>query len=176
MALLKGAQEQAMPNGGPMQGQPQQQPQQPQGLLGGQAQQGAAGGFPAEKQQMLEGAVQTGKNVIYDEQIFGQIVQEVDSKDPADALANAIVIVLLKIEEDQSVGQLPLDVALATGLALLSDVVDALTETGRKYDDGLIQQALEKGVQLYLQLKGGNIDQQELQSQIQQLQSFLGGA
>lgn len=149
-----------------MQGQPQETP-----VSAGQQQM-----LPPEKQQLLEKAFQVGKNIIYDKEIFGAIVKEMDSGEPAQSLAEAIVMVLGTIEKDQSIGQLPFDIAMGAGIALLGDLADALMQTGRgPFDANTIQTALQYGTQLYLQLNGSRVNPQELQAQVAQLQQFLGG-
>lgn len=134
-------------------------------------------GFPPEKQRLFERAFQVGKNIIYEKQVFGGIVKQVDSNDPATGLAETIVLVLGTIEKDKQVGQLPLDVAMASGMCLLGDLVDALQKTGRgPYGKDVLSKAFEIGTQMYLQLNGGRIPPEELRSQVDQLKAYLGGA
>lgn len=125
-----------------------------QGILG------ASQGFPPEKQEQAKKAWQLGRNLIYRKEVFDAVMNTVRN-DPVQGLAEAVVMVLHKI--DQGMGKMPHDIALATGLMLMADIADALGQTGRvKYEPEQIEQALSLGVQLYLQSNPGGADKAEL--------------
>lgn len=132
-------------------------------------------GLSPEKQAVLSNAFRIGKNLIYKKAVFGAIVKEVDSMQPEVALAEAIVMVLNKIQQDPSVGPLPFDVAMGAGIGLLGDLVDALQRTGRgPYSPGMISNAVRHGVEMYLQMHGSRTSPQEIQQMMKQLKA--GGA
>jgi len=128
--------------------------------------------FTPEKQAQAKKAWQIGRNLIYKENVFDSIMQEMANK-PDQALAEAIVMVLRKIDTDM--GRMPIDVALATGLMLLNDLEDAINEINKKTGnpelaDEQVEQALEFGVQMYLQSYGEDNDKEQLMQGMETIQ------
>ena len=71
--------------------------------------------FTPEKQEQAKKAYQIGQNLIYKKQVFDSVMASIES-DPVSGLAEAVVMVLLKI--DEGMGRMPYDVALAAALML----------------------------------------------------------
>lgn len=133
------------------------------GLLNNMAQQ-----FTPEKQEQAKKAFQIGRNLIYKESVFDSLMATL-KQSPAQGLGEAIVMVLKKI--DQSMGRMPYDVALAAGLMLLNDIVDAVSQTGQvQFDATIVEDALKIGVQMYLQSYGDSNDKGQLDQAMNAMQ------
>lgn len=117
--------------------------------------------FTPEKQEQAKKAYQIGQNLIYKKQVFDSVMASIES-DPVSGLAEAVVMVLLKI--DEGMGRMPYDVALAAALMLFDDVADAINQTGRaQYGEQELEQALSEAVQMYLGNYGEDNDVEGLQ-------------
>lgn len=124
--------------------------------------------FSPEKQEQAKKAWQIGRNLVYRKEVFGSVFDTIQ-RDPVQGLAESVVMVLRKI--DQEMGKMPSDVALATGVMLMTDIADAVGQTGRqKYDSKMIQDALSLGVQLYLQSYAGTEDRAQLEQLVRGMQ------
>lgn len=117
--------------------------------------------FGPEQQAQTKKAWQLGRNLIYNKNVFDSVMQTI-KQDPIHGLAEAVVMVLRKIES--AMGRMSYDVALATGIGLMQDVANAISETGHiKYTPPMIEQALSQAVQLYLHSYGNDNNAADLQ-------------
>lgn len=125
------------------------------------------GQLPPEMLEQIKAAYQVGANVLYNKEVFGQLVQGVDRQDPTRVLA----LVLLKVVDgvDQKLGGLDVNVLLAVAMLLLGDVVDALQQTGRgPFTADQVQQALAMMVKEWLAAHGDRVPPEQLQQFAQQ--------
>ncbi|WP_372835842.1 hypothetical protein [Pontibacterium sp.] len=148
----------------PQQAQPVQQPQQ----------QPAAApitqDLSPEQIATLKKGFQIGQQILYDKQVFASMMEEIQG-DPIQGLASAVVQVLQKIQE--ALGAMDFTITASLGIALLGDVADLVTQTGRaQYGPDEQAQALELAVQMWLGANAGQYDQNELMGAMQQ----MGGA
>lgn len=121
---------------------------------------GSGQGLPPEKEAQVAKGYQLGRNLLYRQDVFADIMRSMGDASPVGATAEAIVFIIEKIQADM---QAPFDVLLGIGLALLADLVEALERTGRvEITQEQIPQALELAINMYLQAHGNQFDQNEL--------------
>jgi hypothetical protein len=121
---------------------------------------GPGQGLPPEKEEMVSKGYQLGRNLLYREDVFADIMKSMEDASPVGAVAEAIVFIVEKIQADM---QPPFDVLLGIALALLADLVEALERTGRvQITQEQIPQALELAINMYLQVHGNQFNQDEL--------------
>lgn len=125
-----------------------------------------AEGLSADKEQMVAEAYRLGKNILYRKDVFDTLIQQMGDAQPPAALAEAIVFILEKIQSDM---KMPFDALFAAGLALMADLADALTRTGRfEFTEEDVSKAVEMGIYMYLSAHGQEFDKNELMSQYEQ--------
>lgn len=118
---------------------------------------------PQEIAQFKEG-YQIARQFVYQEPVFNGLVQDLQKGDPVDVFASVIVTVMLRVQE--SVGQLPLSVAAALGIALIDDVTQAAEETGVTQSPPQ-QAVLQAAVILWLQ--SNDYPPQQVAQELQQI-------
>lgn len=120
----------------------------------------------------LKQGYQMAMQMIYDKRIFDSMMQDLQQLPPEQGLAQAIVSIMMKVQEQ--VGQLDMLVATSLGIALLGDVTDALTQIGMQVDQEQQTAAFEVAVQLWLAANSGKYNQEEVIAAVQQMAGSRG--
>lgn len=120
-----------------------------------------------EQMGLLKKGFQLGQQIIYDKNIFGSIVQDVQQQSVEQGLAQTVVSVMIKIQEQ--LGQLDMLVATSIGIAILGDVADAFNQIGMQVSPDQITTSFELAVQLWLSANSGQYDPNEVQAAVQQM-------
>lgn len=145
----------------------------PQGAGPATPPEGGQQGLGPEKDAMVAKAYKLGKNILYRKDVFSQFMAQLDSEPPVAVMAEAIVMILEKVNDSMG---LPIDVLLATGLALVADLTEMLNQTGRvqlSADD--VTQAVQMGVEMFLETNGSKLDQNELMQAAQSMAQQVPG-
>lgn len=103
---------------------------------------------PKEIEQFKQG-FQIARQLLYQEQVFDALVQDVQKGDATMAIAMTLVQILMKVQK--SIGQLSLSVASALGIALIDDLVQMLTEIGAVKEGVDVQQVYQQAVFVWLE-------------------------
>lgn len=131
-------------------------------------------GMSQEKEAQVKEAYRIGKNMLYRKDVFDGLMKQIGDATPAAAMAEAIVMLLEKIQESM---QLPFDVLLSAGITLLADLAEAMNETGRfTVSEKDIGDAVQMGISMYLQAHGEKFDRNQIAQQYQQGLQAIGGA
>ncbi|WP_286238001.1 hypothetical protein [Neptuniibacter halophilus] len=114
--------------------------------------------------EMMKKGFQIAQQIMYDEQVFGSMMQEaMQGGEPAEALGNMVVQVVMKLQEH--FGKVDFVVLLALGIKVIDDLADAINQTGRlQIEEQDIQQAMSLAVQMWLTANQGSYDPAEVQS------------
>lgn len=125
-----------------------------------------------EQIAQLKQGYQMAMQMVYDKRIFDSMMQDLQKLPPEQGLAQAIVSIMMKVQEQ--VGQLDMLVATSLGIALLGDVTDALGQIGMQVDQEQQTAAFEVAVQLWLAANSGKYNQEEVIAAVQQMAGSQG--
>ncbi len=125
-----------------------------------------------EQIAQLKQGYQMAMQMVYDKRVFDSMMQDLQKLPPEQGLAQAIVSIMMKVQEQ--VGQLDMLVATSLGIALLGDVTDALTQIGMQVDQEQQTAAFEVAVQLWLAANSGKYNQEEVIAAVQQMAGSQG--
>ena len=120
-----------------------------------------------EQMGLLKQGFQLGQQIIYDKNIFGTIVKDAQKESVEQGLAQTVVSVMMKIQEQ--LGQLDMLVATSIGIAILGDVADAFNQIGMQVSPDQVTAAFEIAVQLWLSANSGQYNPNEVQAAVQQM-------
>lgn len=120
----------------------------------------------AQVKQLKQG-YQMALQMIYDKRVFDAMMQDLKQLPPEQGLAQAIVGVMMKVQEQT--GQLDMLVATSLGIALLGEVADALTQIGIQAGEEQQTTAFEIAVQLWLTANSGQYPKEDVMAALQQM-------
>lgn len=120
-----------------------------------------------EQIAQLKQGYQMAMQMVYDKRVFDSMMQDLQKLPPEQGLAQAIVSIMMKVQEQ--VGPLDMLVATSLGIALLGDVTDALGQIGMQVDQEQQTAAFEVAVQLWLAANSGKYNQEEVIAAVQQM-------
>lgn len=123
-------------------------------------------GMSSEQIAQVKKGYQMATQVLYEKDVFDSMMQEFQQMEPAEAVAHAVVSILTTVK--QSLGQLDLMSALALGMAILGEVIDAARQVGINLQEEQVEQSLSIAVQLFLSATSGEYDPAEVQALAQQ--------
>lgn len=125
-----------------------------------------------ETQAQAEKAFQLGENMLYNEQTFDAIMQELEKKGPVEAVSDAIVMIIAKAKE--MMGGLDKEAAMLSGMVLMTNLVETINETGRAQINGeMLSEILNMAVQKYLMVAQAGGESME---DLPKLMQSFGGA
>lgn len=123
-----------------------------------------------EQVAQLKHGYQIAQQMLYHKQIFDSLMGDLQKEPPVTVIARLIVMLLEKVQEGTQ-QQLDMVVATSLGIALLSDIADAVSQTGKiQVDEQMITEAFGHGVELWLQRHGSKYDQDELRGAFESMQ------
>lgn len=123
-------------------------------------------GMSSEQIAQVKKGYQMASQILYEKEIFASMMEEFQQMEPTEAVAHAVVSILTTVK--QQLGAMDLMSALALGMAILGEVVDAVRQVGIDLPGEQVEQALGLSVQMYLAASAGEFDPEELRMLAQQ--------
>ena len=120
-----------------------------------------------EQMGQLKQGHQIAMTMIYDERIFQAIMEDIQSLPPEQGIGQSIVMVLSKVQEQ--VGPLDMLTATSLGIAMLSDLIEAIQQVGIQMNQEQITTAFQVAVQLWLAENGGQYSQEQVMGALQSM-------
>ena len=128
----------------------------------------AAGG-----EDQLNQAMQLASQALYDKNVFDGLANAY-AGDPAGALSNTAVTIVMKVEE--RLGPLSLDNLFALLIIVIGDASDALEQSGEEVNADVITDSLEAAIQLFLMQHPNRFSEEELRQGVAELEQALAAA